>query len=85
MGDLYVHSEDGVTTISSTNYQDRIAEPEKEIKKLNDEIEKLNDELNRYKDLNLARKERIACLNGEIEGLKFAIRANGISGADVID
>lgn len=72
MGDL------GVTIISSTNYQDRIAELEKE-------IEKLNDELNRYKDLNLARKERIACLNGEIEGLKFAIRANGISGADVID
>lgn len=70
MGDL------GVTIISSTNYQDRIAELEKE-------IEKLNDELNRYKDLNLARKERIACLNGEIEGLKFAIRANGISGADV--
>lgn len=70
MGDL------GVTIISSTNYQDRIAELEKE-------IEKLNDELNRYKDLNLARKERIACLNGEIKGLKFAIRANGISGADV--
>lgn len=78
MGDLYVHSEDDVTTISSTNCQDRISELEKE-------IEKLNDELNRYKDLNLARKERIACLNGEIEGLKFAIRANGISGADVID
>lgn len=78
MGDLYVHSEDGVTTISSTNCQDRIAELEKE-------IEKLNDELNRYKDLNLVRKERIACLNGEIEALKFAIRANGISGADVID
>lgn len=78
MGDLYIHSEDGVTTISSTNFQDRIAELEKE-------IEKLNDELNRYKDLNLARKERIACLNGKIEGLKFAIRANGISGADVID
>lgn len=77
MGDLYVHSEDGVTTISSTNYQDRIAEPEKEIKKL-------NDELNLYKDLDLARKERIAYLNGEISGLKFAIRANGISGADVI-
>lgn len=70
--------EEGVTTIMSTNYKDRIAELEKE-------IEKLNDELNRYKDLNLARKERIACLNGEIEGLKFAIRANGISGADVID
>lgn len=77
MGDLYVHSEDGVTTISSTNYQDRIAEPEKEIKKL-------NDELNLYKELDLARKERIAYLNGEISGLKFAIRANGISGADVI-
>ena len=78
MCDLYVHSEDGVTTISSTNCQDRISELEKE-------IEKLNDELNRYKDLERARKERIACLNGEIEGLKFAIRANGISGAEVID
>lgn len=78
MSDLYVHSEDGVTTISSTNYQDRIAELEKEIKKL-------NDELNLYKELDLARKERIAYLNGEISGLKFAIRANGISGADVID
>lgn len=77
MGDLYVHSEDGVTTISSTNYQDRISE-------LKEEIEKLNDELNLYKELDLSRKERIACLNGEIEGLKFAIRANGISGADVI-
>ena len=79
MCDLYAHSLDGVTTtISSTNYQDRIAELEKE-------IEKLNDELNCYKDLHLARNERIARLNGEIEGLKFAIRANGISGADVID
>lgn len=70
MGDL------GVTIISSTNYQDRIAELEKE-------IEKLNDELNLYKELDLSRKERIACLNGEIKGLKFAIRANEISGADV--
>lgn len=77
MGDLYVHSEDGVTTISSTNCQDRISELEKE-------IEKLNDELNLYKELDLARKERIACLNGEIKGLKFAIRANGINGVDVI-
>lgn len=76
MSDLYVHSEDGVTTISSTNCQDRISELEKEIKKL-------NDELNLYKEFDLARKERIACLNGEIKGLKFAIRANGISGADV--
>lgn len=78
MGELRIDCEEGVTTIMSTNYEDRIAELEKE-------IEKLNDELNCYKDLNLARKERIACLNGEIEGLKFAIRANGISGADVID
>ena len=76
MGDLYIHSEDGVTTISSTNWQDRISELEKE-------IEKLNDELNSYKELDLARKELIACLNGEIKALKFAIRANGISGADV--
>lgn len=78
MSDLYVHSEDGVTTISSTNCQDRISE-------LEEEIEKLNDELNLYKELDLSRKERIACLNGEIKGLKFAIRANGISGADVIE
>lgn len=69
--------EEGVTTITSTNYQDRIAELEKENKKL-------KDELNTYKELDLARKERIACLNGEIKGLKFAIRANGINGVDVI-
>lgn len=80
MGDLYVEnlSEESVTTISTTNFEDRIAELEKE-------IEKLNDELNRYKDLNLARKERIEGLKGEISGLRFAIRANGISGADVIE
>lgn len=71
MGDLYVEdlSEESVTTISSTNYQDRISELEKEIKKLKDKLAIKND--------------RIACLDGEIKGLKFAIRANGISGADV--
>lgn len=78
MSDLYVHSEDGVTTILSTNYQDRISELEKEIKKL-------NDRLNFYKELDLTHKRQMAGLEGEISGLKFAIRANGISGADVID
>lgn len=69
--------EEGVTTISSTNYQDRIAELEKE-------IEKLNDELAYYKNLDFTRKQNLAALNGEINGLRFAIRANGISGADVV-
>lgn len=80
MGELRIESLDceDDTTIMSTNYKDRIAELEKE-------IEKLNDELAYYKNLDFVHKERIACLNGEIEGLKFAIRANGISGADVID
>lgn len=78
MGDLYVEdlSEESVTTISSTNCQDRISELEKEIKKL-------NDELNFYKELDLTHKRLKAGLEGEISGLKFAIRANGISGADV--
>lgn len=76
MGDLYVHSEDGVTTISSTNCQDRISELEKE-------IEKLNDELAYYKELASTHKRDLAAAHGEINGLRFAIRANGISGADV--
>lgn len=76
MGDLYVHSEDGVTTISSTNCQDRIAELEKEVMEL-------NDKLVYYKNLDFAHKRDLAALNGEINGLRFAIRANGISGADV--
>lgn len=65
-----------VTIISSTNYQDRIAELEKE-------KQELNDKLAYYKELDLAHKKQIAGLNGEINGLRFAIRANGISGADV--
>lgn len=77
MGDLYVHSEEGTTIISSTNYQDRIAELEKEIREL-------NDKLAYYKELNFTHKRDLAALNGKIDGLKFAIRANGISGADVI-
>lgn len=71
MGDVYVEdlSEESVTTISTTNFKDRIAELEKELKF--------------YKDLDLMNKKRIEGLKGEISGLRFAIRANGISGADV--
>lgn len=76
MGDLYIHSEEGVTTISSTSYQDRIAELEKEVREL-------NDKLAYYKNLDFVHKKDLAALNGEINGLRFAIRANGISGADV--
>ena len=70
MGEPRIDCEEGVTTIMSTNYKDRIAKLEKENKKLKDELAIKND--------------RIACLNGEIKGLKFAIRANGINGVDVI-
>lgn len=68
--------EKGVTTIMSTNYEDRISELEKENKKL-------KDELAYYKELASTHKRDLAALNGEINGLRFAIRANGISGADV--
>lgn len=47
------------------------------VKELLEENEKLKDENARLKDGN-------RLLNGMVDGLKFAIRCNGISGAEVM-
>lgn len=45
-----------------------------------DHLRKLNEELGKQTEI---LKRRNAELNGQIDALKFALRCNGISGADV--
>ena len=45
-----------------------------------DHLRKLNEELGKQTEI---LKRRNAELNGQIDALKFALRSNGISGADV--
>lgn len=46
-----------------------------------DHLRQLNEELGKQTEI---LKRRNAELNGQIDALKFALRCNGISGADVI-
>lgn len=46
-----------------------------------DRLSRMNEELGKQTEI---LKRRNAELNGQIDALKFALRCNGISGADVI-
>lgn len=56
---------------------------EEELKRTREQLEKAREEIAALNRTVQGQRNELAMMKGEIEGLRFAIRCNGVSGAEV--